>query len=93
MNIETSNDFIYISETYTNPYFVLSYIPMLDLDITLVDCFMYSSKESYLNNSRYIHSFGSEVSNDIVFDDNQVTDSVISLLTEISPSTTFTKEN
>ena len=93
MNIKTTNSFDYLSISYENPYFVVKYSPMSGLDFTLVDCLMYLTKDDYISNKPYIYSFGSNISNDIIDNDEQVTDSVIDMLQEISPNTNFLKEN
>jgi len=92
MNIQAQNDFIYLGYTYAQPYFMLEYFPISSLDFTPVNCFMYSSKNLFENGQTYLLSFGSGVSNEIVYDENLVADEVIKLLKDISPSTIFIKE-
>ena len=89
MNIQAQNDFIYLDNTYTQPYFLVSYYPSLDLPFTIVNCYMFENKTAFENGNSYIQSFGSNVSNDIISNNNLVTDHTISLLQEISPTTLF----
>jgi hypothetical protein len=93
MNIQAQNDFIYLDDIYFQPYFLVSYYPSLDLPSTIVNCYMFENKTAFENGNSYIQSFGSSVSNDIVYDDSLVVNNTINLLQEISPTTIFTQVN
>jgi hypothetical protein len=53
---------------------------------------MFESKISFETGNPYMQSFGYDVSNRIIFDDELVTDDIIHFLNTISPTTLFTKD-
>jgi hypothetical protein len=92
MNIQALNDFIYLDISYPSPYFVISYFPIIDNSYTPVNNYMFESKISFETGNPYLQSFGYDVSNRIIFDDELVTDDIIHFLNTISPTTLFTKD-
>jgi hypothetical protein len=91
MNLQAQNDFIYLDDTYPQPYFIITYYPDIDAHTIPVNCFMFASKESHDTGGSYVQSFGSAVAFEIATDDVLVTNEVIGLLQEISPTTLFTQ--
>ena len=90
MNIQCSNDFLYLNHTYDQPYFIVDFYPTLDLNYTPVNCYMFINQIAFTNGESYLQSYGLSVTNDIVFNNDLVAQNVINLLTEISPSSNFT---
>jgi hypothetical protein len=90
MNIQTTNDFFYLDFIYNKPYFVISYYPIIDAEFTPINCYMFLNKNSFENKEQYLQSFGMDVSNEIIFDNNLIIDKYINFLKTISPSTIFT---
>jgi hypothetical protein len=100
MAIQATTDFIYNYGTYTNPYFrIVTHLPVSG-DQTPVDCFMYPSKDAYLDGAGHLACFPFYVSNSLASSDNSadnvvnkyllfVTEQIIGSLLEISPETTF----
>jgi hypothetical protein len=91
MNIQAQNDFIYLNNVYSQPYFLVNYYPISDTYFTPVNCFMFENKTAFENGNSYLQSFGSDISYDIIYDDILVTNEVINLLQSISPNTIFVK--
>lgn len=92
MNIQAINDFVYLGQVYPTPYFEVTYSPFVDLICTPVNCYMYTSKDAFLTGNSYQQSYAHEVSNEIIFNDADVTQDTIEFLTSISPTTLFVVE-
>jgi len=93
MNIQAQNDFTYLDNIYTQPYFLVSHYPTIDLPFTIVNCYMFENRTCYENGNPYLQSFGYNVSNDIINNDNLITDSIVKFLKTISPDTIFISSN
>ena len=91
MNIQALNDFIYLDISYPTPYFVVSYFPIIDNTYTPVNNYMFKNKISFETGNSYLQSFGYNISNEIIFNDDLVTDDIIHFLKTISPTTLFAK--
>jgi hypothetical protein len=91
MNIQALNDFIYLDISYPTPYFVVSYFPIIDSTYTPVNNYMFKNKISFETGNSYLQSFGYNISNEIIFNDDLVTDDIIHFLKTISPTTLFAK--
>jgi hypothetical protein len=93
MNIQTINNFYYLNNIYSQPYFVVDYSPFIDMSFTSVNSYMYENIDSFKNGNSYLQSFGLDVSNEFIYNDALVTDQVIEFLKTISPTTIFVKEH
>lgn len=91
LKIKTTNDFIYLENTYSNPLFLVNYNEFSDLGVIMVDNFMYSSYESYMNGDTYLQSFGISTQSENQITDDYILNLVVDFLTSISPNTQFSK--
>jgi hypothetical protein len=91
MNIQATNNFLYLQTIYEQPYFVVNYFLDLDVISVPVNCFMFANKNSYETGNSYLQSFGLDVSNEIIFNNELVVDKVIEFLQTISIDTNFIK--
>ncbi len=101
MAIQTNGTFTYNSGVYTTPYFrIVLHLPKSG-DETPVDCFMYTSKDAYINEHGHIGCIPVYVSNTDASETNDgsnvvnkylqyVTEKVVTRLREISSDSTFT---
>jgi hypothetical protein len=89
MNIQCLNDFLYLNQTYNQPYFVIDFHPTIDIEYTPLNCYMFLNKISFDNGEMYLQSYGLDISNDIIFNNDLVAQKVSELLTEISPLSNF----
>jgi hypothetical protein len=92
MNIKTENDFYYLDNIYTSPFFIVSYNFILDLEYSIVTLYMFKTHEEFLNNGVYTHSFGLDISNTIIDDETAVANIIIDFLKSVSPTTDFVIE-
>ena len=53
MNIQALNDFIYLDIIYPQPYFVVSYYPIMDNNFTPSNNYMFESKISFETGNSY----------------------------------------
>ena len=91
MNIQTTNNFYYLDNIYSQPYFVVDYSPFIDISFIPVNNYMYESIDSFKNGNSYLQSFGLAVSNEFTHNDELITDQVIEFLKTISTTSIFIK--
>lgn len=89
IKIQAANNFVLEDVIYENPFFLIYCTHYNDLELIIINNFMYSNYESFLVGNSYLKSFGMHLNSENSYNEELIFKKVVDYLLTISPNTSF----